>query len=157
VKLSDCYDTTYTIRGFGRADKIRPAITAKRAREIFAAAERKMDPTKLSTLNKSLTVGKAFEVLSQAITSEMPDETALHSLISRNIVREFGKFLDSPKAKQIKSLMEDSGYTRSEAKILADAGFSELDPPRAPGELHAPGDAGLSRRRAEWRDRNWMP
>jgi hypothetical protein len=60
----------------------------------------------------------------------------------------------STREKQIKSLMEDSGYTRAAAKILADAGFCELDPPpRDPGELHAPGDAGLSRRRAEWRDR----
>jgi hypothetical protein len=119
MKLADCYDTTYTSHNWGRPDRIRPAITAKRAREIFAAAEYKMDASKLATVNKSITVGQAFEILSKAASPEIPDETALHSLVSRNIVREFGKFLDSPKTKRIKSLMEDSGYSRADATILA--------------------------------------
>ncbi len=123
MKLSDCYDTTYTTHNWGRGDRIRPAITAKRAREIFAAAESKMDGSKRATVNKSITVEQAFGILSKAVSPDTPDATPLHSLVSRNIVREFGKFLDSPRAKEIKSLMEDSGYSRSEAKDLADAGF----------------------------------
>ncbi len=125
MKLAECYDTTYTTHNWGRSDRIRPAITAKRAREIFRAAESNMDPSRLATVNKSMTVGQAFEILSKAVTPEMPDGAALHSLVSRNIVREFGKFLDYPKAKQIKSLMEDSGYSRADARILAEEGFSK--------------------------------
>jgi len=100
MKTSECFDTTYTVQRCGRPWATRPAITAKRAREIFAAAESKMDPSKLATLNKSLTVGHAFEILSKAVTPDMADETALHSLVSRNIVREFGKFLNSPRTRE---------------------------------------------------------
>lgn len=41
----------------------------------------------------SLTVGQAYEILSKAIDPEMLDNKVLHSLVSRNIVREFGAFL----------------------------------------------------------------
>ncbi len=123
MKASECYDATYASRNWGRHDRIRPAITAKRAREIFAAAESKMDPGKRATVNKGITVGQAFEILSNAVTLETPETEVLHSLVSRNIVREFGKFLDSPRTKQIKSLMEDSGYGRAEATALVDGGF----------------------------------
>ncbi len=123
MKITDCYDSTYTTNRYGLRPIIRPAITAKRAREIFSAAQSRMDERKLATVNKSLTVGQAFEILSKAVTPETPDEEVLHSLVSRNIVREFGKFLESPRDKQIKSLMEDSGYSRSEATALADGGF----------------------------------
>jgi len=82
-----------------------------------------MDPSKLATVNKGITVGKAFEILSKAVTPDTPDETALHSLVSRNIVREFGKFLDSPLTKRVNSLIEDSGYSRADATALAKEGF----------------------------------
>ena len=134
MKQSKCYDASYVTRNWGRADKVRPAITAKRAREIFAAAQAKMEsirPYRCATVNKSITIAQAFEILSKAVTPETPDETVLHSLVSRNIVREFGKFLpdsfvDAParsRARQIKSLVEDSGYTHSEAVALVDGGF----------------------------------
>jgi hypothetical protein len=131
MKQSDCYDASYTTSNLGRADRIRPAITAKRAREIFAAAQSKMDPNKRATINKGLTVGQAFEILSKAVTTETPDGTALHSLVSRNIVREFGKFLPDSfadsiartRSQQINSMVEDSGYTRAEATALVDGGF----------------------------------
>ena len=66
-----------------------------------------------------------------AATPEITDETVLHSLVSRNIVREFGRFLPESyggsivktRAQQIKSLVEDSGYTKAEATILVDGGF----------------------------------
>jgi hypothetical protein len=122
MKPADCYDTTYTTRNWGRADRIRPAITVKRAREIFAVAEMKMNTAKRATVNKGLTVGQAFEILSKVVTPEMSDEAVLHSLVSRNIVREFGRFLDSPREKRIKSLMQDGGYNRGEATALADDG-----------------------------------
>ena len=133
MKLSDCYDASYASHRWGRPDRVRPAITAKRAREIFEAAESKMDPDKRARVNKSMTVGHAFEILSKAVTLQTPDETVLHSLVSRNIVREFGKFLPDSfvgavvktRAQQIKSLMEDSGYSRAEATALANEGFSE--------------------------------
>ncbi len=96
MKQSKCYDASYVTRNWGRADKVRPAITAKRAREIFAAAQAKMEsirPYRCATVNNSITIAQAFEILSKAVTPETPDETVLHSLVSRNIVREFGKFL----------------------------------------------------------------
>ncbi len=93
MKLSECYDSEYASHGWGRSVRFRPAITAKRARQIFDAARAKMNPNKRGRINKGLTVGQSFEILSGAITADTPDEMVLDSLISRNIVREFGAFL----------------------------------------------------------------
>jgi hypothetical protein len=92
VKASDLYNTTFTSVVYGRT-KIRPAITAKVARNIFEAAKLKMNTNAPCKINPSLTNQKCYDVLSAAITPEMADETVLHSLISRNIVRAFGRFL----------------------------------------------------------------
>lgn len=90
-----CYDASYVTHIWGRPDRVHPAITAKRAREILAAAQSKMASiqSRCATVNKNITIAQAFEILSKAVTPEIPDETVLHSLISQNIVREFGKFL----------------------------------------------------------------
>jgi hypothetical protein len=93
MKAKDCYDAEYENKRWDRPSIFRPAITARRARQIFAAAESKMDAFRPATVNKILTVGQAYGILVAAVTDEMSDETVLHSLVSRNIVREFGKFL----------------------------------------------------------------
>ena len=92
-----------------------------------------MDPSKIATVNKGITVGKAFEILSKSVTSDTPDGTALHSLVSRNIVREFGKFLDSPRKQLTQKEVAYDGYTS--------AGVDDrdvVDPPVNPEHCYIP-------------------
>lgn len=95
MKQADMYDSTFTTSRYDRRDIVRPAITAGRARAILAAARTWMDPGCMSKINPSLTNEQAFGILAAAVTEEMLESHVLHSLVSRNIVKTFGRFYAS--------------------------------------------------------------
>jgi hypothetical protein len=92
MRLSDLYDSTFTTISVYKPSRTRPAITVQRAKDIFAAAKFRMNAHSPCAINKSLTNEQAYDILIKAIDGKGELET-LDSLISRNIVRSFGRFM----------------------------------------------------------------
>lgn len=88
------------------AKQLAEKVTNRELKEMFYNAQREIkDWEKVSKINKSMSIGSAFNILSAGVDSDDFVTKNLHPIVRFNMVREFGEYLPDyqPEQTQIKS------------------------------------------------------
>ena len=103
------------------AKQIAEKVTNQELREMFYNAQRSITQwgnwEKVSKVNKSLSIGTAFNILSCGVDSDEFLDQKISPIAKFNMIREFGEYLPNYKAEQSK-LKPNIKITHHEPKFL---------------------------------------
>ena len=103
------------------AKQIAEKVTNQELREMFYNAQRSITQwgnwEKVSKVNKSLSIGTAFNMLSCGVDSDEFLDQKISPIAKFNMIREFGEYLPNYKAEQSK-LKPNIKITHHEPKFL---------------------------------------
>ena len=100
------------------AKQLAEKVTNRELKEMFYNAQREIkDWGKVSKINKSMSIGSAFNILSAGVDSDDFVTKNLYPIVKFNMVREFGEYLPDyqPEQTPIKSNIK---ITHNEPRFL---------------------------------------
>ena len=103
------------------AKQIAEKVTNQELKEMFYNAQRSITQwgnwEKVSKINKSLSIGAAFNILSYGVDTEDFLIRDLHPIVKLNMIREFGEYLPNYQPEQTKN-KPNIKITHHEPKFL---------------------------------------
>lgn len=103
------------------AKKLAESVTNQELREMFYNAQRSITQwgnwEKASKVNKSLSIGTAFNILSYGVDSDEFMDQKITSIAKFNMIREFGEYLPNYQPEQTK-VKSNIKITHHEPKFL---------------------------------------